>query len=92
MKQLFDCLRGRGRWIMLEKIKKMISEKLNVDEDQITEDTVLTDDLGADSIDIVELIMAFEEEYDIELPTEELEHVSTVRDIMNLMRTMGVED
>lgn len=77
---------------MLEKIKQMISEKLNVSEDEITEDTVLTDDLGADSIDIMELIMAFEAEYDIELPTEELENVSTVKDIMDLMKKMGVED
>ncbi len=77
---------------MLEKIKQMISEKLNVSEDEITEDTVLTDDLGADSIDIMELIMTFEAEYDIELPTEELENVSTVKDIMDLMKKMGVED
>lgn len=77
---------------MLEKIKQVISEKLNVSEDEITEDTVLTDDLGADSIDIMELIMTFEAEYDIELPTEELENVSTVRDIMELMKRMGVED
>ena len=77
---------------MLEKIKEMISEKLNVSEDEITEDTVLTDDLGADSIDIMELIMTFEAEYDIELPTEELENVSTVKDIMDLMKKMGVED
>jgi len=82
-----------GRRIyMLEKIKQMISEKLNVSEDEITEDTVLTDDLGADSIDIMELIMTFEAEYDIELPTEELENVSTVKDIMDLMKKMGVED
>ena len=77
---------------MLDKIKQMIAEKLNVGEDEITEDTVLTDDLGADSIDIMELIMTFEAEYDIELPTEELENVSTVKDIMDLMKKMGVED
>ena len=77
---------------MLEKIKQMISEKLNVSEDEITEDTVLTDDLGADSIDIMELIMTFEAEYDIELPTEELENISTVKDIMDLMKKMGIED
>lgn len=77
---------------MLEKIKELISEKLNVSEDEITEDTVLTDDLGADSIDIMELIMAFEAEYDVELPTEELENISTVRDIMDLMKKMGVEE
>lgn len=77
---------------MLEKIKQLISEKLNVSEDEITEDTVLTDDLGADSIDIMELIMTFEAEYDIELPTEKLENISTVRDIMDLMKEMGVDE
>lgn len=77
---------------MLEKIKQIISEKLNVSEDDITEDTALMDDLGADSIDVMELIMDFEAEYDIELPTEELENVSTVRDIMDLMKKMGVEE
>ncbi|MBO4515793.1 MAG: acyl carrier protein [Lachnospiraceae bacterium] len=76
---------------MLEKIKQVIAEQLDVNEDEITEDTNLQDDLGADSLDIVELIMAFESEYDIELPTEELENIATVKDIMDLMRKMGVD-
>ncbi|MBO4292135.1 MAG: acyl carrier protein [Lachnospiraceae bacterium] len=76
---------------MLEKIKQVIAEQLDVNADEITEDTVLTDDLGADSLDIVELVMAFESEYDIELPTEELENISTVKDIIDLMRKMGVD-
>lgn len=76
---------------MLEKIKQVIAEQLDVNEDEITEDTNLQDDLGADSLDVVELIMAFESEYDIELPTEELENIATVKDIMDLMRRMGVD-
>lgn len=77
---------------MLEKIKQVISEKLNVSEDEITEDTVFTDDLGADSIDIMEMIMDVETEYDIELPTEKLENISTVRDLIDLLKEMGVEE
>lgn len=76
---------------MLERIKQIIAEKLNVSEDEITEDTNLMDELGADSLDIAELIMGFEDEYDVELPVEKLENISTVRDIMELMKKMGVE-
>lgn len=76
---------------MLERIKQIIAEKLNVSEDEITEDTVLTDDLGADSLDIAELVMGFEDEYDVELPIEKLENITTVRDIIDLMKKMGVE-
>ncbi len=76
---------------MLEKIKQIIAEKLNVSEDEITEDTVLTDDLGADSLDIAELVMGFEDEYDVELPIDKLENITTVRDIIDLMKKMGVE-
>lgn len=76
---------------MLEKIKQIIAEKLNVSEDEINEDTVLTDDLGADSLDIAELVMGFEDEYDVELPIEKLENIATVRDIIDLMKKMGVE-
>ena len=76
---------------MLEKIREVIAEQLDVNPDEITEDTNLQDDLGADSRDIVELVMAFESEYDIELPTEELENIATVKDIMDLMKKMGVD-
>ena len=76
---------------MLEKIKQIIAEKLNVSEDEINEDTVLTDDLGADSLDIAELVMGFEDESDVELPIEKLENITTVRDIIDLMKKMGVE-
>lgn len=76
---------------MLEKIREVIAEQLDVNPDEINEDTNLQDDLGADSLDIVELVMAFESEYDIELPTEELENIATVKDIMDLMKKMGVD-
>lgn len=77
---------------MFEKVKQIIADKLNVSESEISLETVLTDDLGADSLDIVELVMAFEEEYDVELPTEELENISTVQDIIDLMKKMGAAD
>ena len=64
----------------LEKLKKIIVEVLNVDEDEISEDTTFIDDLGADSLDIFQIIMGIEEEFDIEIPTEEAEKISTVGD------------
>lgn len=76
---------------MLEKIKKIIAEQLDLSEDEITEETNLAEDLGADSLDVFELVMAFESEYDVELPTEELEHITTVQDILDLMKRMGVD-
>ena len=61
------------------KVKSIIVEQLGVDEDEVTLDASFTDDLGADSLDIVELVMAFEEEFGIEIPDEEAEKISTVR-------------
>lgn len=62
-----------------EKVKSIIVEQLGVDEDEVEMDASFTDDLGADSLDIVELVMAFEEEFGIEIPDEEAENISTVR-------------
>ena len=63
----------------LEKIKAIIAEVLNIDADSITEDTTFVDDLGADSLDIFQIIMGIEEEYDIELDNESVEQIQTVR-------------
>ena len=60
---------------MLEKMKEIIAEQLGVEEDEITLDTSFKEDLGADSLDLCELTMALEEEYDIEIPAEELEEI-----------------
>lgn len=77
---------------MLEKVKEIIAKQLNLDVDEITESTSFKDDLGADSLDLFELVMAFEEEYDVEIPSEDLEDIVTVGDIIRLMRDHGVEE
>ena len=66
---------------MLEKIKSIVADQLGVDEDQVTEDASFIDDLGADSLDTVELIMAFEEEFDVEIPDEDAQKIRTVKDV-----------
>ena len=68
---------------VLEKVKEVISEQLGIDDvDTITPETTFIDDLGADSLDIVELIMALEEEFDMEIPEEEAEKISCVGDVV----------
>lgn len=76
---------------MFERVKEIIEEQLNLDGVEITEQSSFKDDLGADSLDLFELVMAFEEEYGIEIPTEDLESMATVGDIMNYMKSKGVE-
>ncbi len=67
-----------------EKVKKLIAEKLdNIDIKDVVLDASLVDDLGADSLAIVELIMTMEEEFDIEVPDEDAEKLSTVKDVIN---------
>ena len=72
----------------LEKIKAIIAEVLNIDADSITEDTTFVDDLGADSLDIFQIIMGIEEEYDIELDNESVEQIQTVGDAVEALRTI----
>ena len=72
----------------LEKIKAIIAEVLNIDADSITEDTTFVDDLGADSLDIFQIIMGIEEEYDSELDNESVEQIQTVGDAVEAIRTI----
>ena len=72
---------------MLDKIKSIVAEQLGVDEDQVTEDASFVDDLGADSLDTVELIMAFEEEFDVEIPDEDAQKIKTVKDVMDYIKS-----
>ena len=76
---------------MLEKMKKIIALQLNVSEDEVTEDASFKDDLGADSLDLFELVMELESEYSIEIPMEDYENLETVADVMNYMAEKGVE-
>ena len=77
---------------VLEKVKEVISEQLGIeDTDSITTETTFIDDLGADSLDIVELIMALEEEFDVEIPSEDLEKILTVNDVIKYLEDKGVE-
>ena len=72
---------------MLEKIKEMVAESLGVDAGTITEETSFKDDLGADSLYLFELVMALEEEYDVEIPTEDLEQIATVGDVISYIES-----
>jgi acyl carrier protein len=72
---------------LLEKVKAVIVEQLNVEEDDVTEDASFVDDLGADSLDIVELVMALEEEFGISIPDEQAESIKTVGDAVNYIST-----
>ena len=77
---------------MLEKMREIIAEQLNCDGETIGLDTSFKDDLGADSLDLFELVMALEEEYGLEIPAEELSDVDTVGDIIEYLKNKGVED
>ncbi|NLK07623.1 MAG: acyl carrier protein [Firmicutes bacterium] len=65
---------------VLERIKEIVVEQLGVDLEEVTSEASFVDDLGADSLDIVELVMAFEEEFDLEIPDEDAEEIGTVGD------------
>jgi len=69
-----------------EKLQKIISEVLNVDPDEITMDTTFVDDLGADSLDVFQIIMGIEEEFDIEIANEEAENIVTVADAVEQIK------
>lgn len=69
-----------------EKLKKVIAEVLSVDPEEITMETTFTDDLGADSLDIFQIIMGLEEEFDIEIAPEKAENVKTVEEALELIK------
>ena len=74
---------------MLEKMKEIIAEQLSVDAESVTEASSFKEDLGADSLDLFELVMALEDEYSVEIPAEELEKMSTVGDVMEYLKNHG---
>ena len=76
---------------MLERMKEIIAEQLSVEADVITEESRFKEDLGADSLDLFELVMALEDEYSVEIPAEELQKMATVGDVVNYLKEKGVE-
>ena len=76
---------------MLEKMKEMIADQLSVDEDKITLESNFKEDLDADSLDLFELVMALEDEYNIEIPAEDLTDLTTVGAVMDYLKNKGVE-
>ena len=77
---------------MLEQIKELVADKLGADAEAITEKTSFKEDLGADSLDLFELVMALEDEYSVEIPAEDLQQMATVGDVMNYLKSKGVEE
>ncbi len=76
---------------MYDKLKEMIVERLSIDEDKITMDARFKEDLEADSLDLFDLVMALEDEYGIEIPTEELEQLTTVGSFLDYLKEHGIE-
>lgn len=77
---------------MLEKMKDIISEQLNCEIENITLETAFKEDLGADSLDLFELVMALEDEYSVEIPSEDLEKLTTVGAVAEYLKSKGVEE
>ena len=76
---------------MLEQLKQIISEQLTVDLEKVTLEARITEDLGADSLDLFELVMAIEEAFSVEIPSEDLEQIATVEDVVEYLKKKGVD-
>ena len=72
--------------MVFERIRKIIAEQLGADETEITMDSTFVEDLGADSLDVVELVMAIEDEFDMEIDEDEAENISTVGDVVDYIK------
>ena len=77
---------------MLVKMREIIAEQLNCDAESIQPETSFKEDLGADSLDLFELVMALEDEYSVEIPAEELQELTTVGAVMDYLKKIGVEE
>ncbi len=71
--------------MVFDKVKKILCEQFEVEADKITEETSLIDDLGADSLDLVDLVMSFEDEFGVEMPDEDIESIKTVGDVVKFI-------
>ena len=78
--------------MMFDKVKELIEEKLNLEGVEITPDSKFKEDLEVDSLDLFELVMALEEEYEIEIPSEELEKITTVGAVMDYLKSKGIAE
>ncbi len=76
---------------MLEKMQELIAGQLNVNAEEVKLEASFKDDLGADSLDLFELVMALEEEFGVEIPSEDLEKIATVGDVVEYLKNKGVE-
>ncbi len=76
---------------MLEKLKEIVAERLSVDAEEVELNTSFKDDLGADSLDLFELVMALEDEFDVEIPADDLANINTVNDVVEYLKAKGVE-
>ena len=73
--------------MVFEKVRAILVDQLDVDEDAVSMESVISDDLGADSLDIVDLVMSLEEEFDVEIPDEDIEGIKTVEDIVKFIES-----
>ena len=77
---------------MFDKVKAIFEEQLGVSQDEMNLDTNFKDDLGVDSLDLYEIVMKMEEEFDVEIPAEELDNFATFEDVLNYLKSKGVEE
>ena len=76
---------------MSEKIRNIIASQLNIDAIQVTEEAIFKDDLAADSLDLFEMVMSLEDEYGVEIPSDDLEKLTTVGAVVDYLKSKGVE-
>ena len=77
---------------MLESLKEVLAEKLDIDATGVTEATSFTGDLGIDSLDLFDLVMVLEDKYGVEIPSEDLENIATVGDMINYLKNKGAQE
>ena len=75
--------------MVFEKVKKILCDQLDLEEEKVTPDSEIVDDLGADSLDVVDLVMTLEEEFDIEIADDEIEKMKTVGDIVHYIESLS---
>ena len=77
---------------MLEKLQEIIAEQLGIEASEVQAESNFKDDLNADSLDLFEMIMAMEEEFGVEIPSDDLDAIATVQDVMDYLKNKGVEE